>query len=247
MPDALDPARLGLMAAVVAAAGLIRGFSGFGAGLVMVPALGLLITPPVAVPVVVLMEAVASAQLVPPALRQARWRAIIPLGIAATLTIPLGSRILATLDPDLLQRAISGVVLLFVVVLWAGWRYGKEPSLPVTGAVGAAGGLLTGAAGIGGPPVILFFLSGPNPAPRTRASLICYFAITQLVALAAFLAAGLLSRAVLVYTLILAPVFLIAAWIGTRFFGKVEERTFRKVALAFLALVALAGLVPWNL
>lgn len=227
---------------VVLIAGVVRGFSGFGAGLIMVPSLALIAGPAIAVPVVVLIEALAAVQLVPGALRHVRFRAIVPLSLAAGVSIPLGGTLLAALDPALMLRGISAVVLGFAIVLWGGWRYRSEPTLPVSLAVGGSSGLLTGAAGIGGPPVVLFFLSGPHGAVETRANLICYFAFTQLIALVSFAIYGLLESTVLISAMILVPAFLLAAWIGTRLFGKVDETWFRRAMLVFLIGVALAGL-----
>lgn len=229
------------MVLIVGVAGLLRGFTGFGAGLVMVPALGLLVGPQLAVPIAVLLDMVASLQLLPPAIRSVRWRIVGPLGLAACVTIPIGSTVLARLEVGLMQRVISGAVLVCVVLLWTGWRYHARPSLPVSAATGAASGLLTGMAGIGGPPVILLFHSGPHSGPEVRASLIGYFAITQLVALIAFVVYRLLTVEALVLALILSPVFLFSAWLGTRQFGRVDERRFRHLSLGFLALLAIAG------
>lgn len=231
------------MAILAAVAGVIRGFSGFGAGLVMVPALGLLLGPSLAVPVVVLLEAIIIMQLVPPALRLVRWRSILPIGASAALTIPVGSLILAGMDPAHLQKGISAVVLIFTGVLATGWRYRREPSSWAASIVGGASGLLTGSAGIGGPPVILFLLSGPHRAPESRAGFLCYFAITQIVALTAFGANGLMTWRVVITALALTPFFMTGAWAGTRLFGRVEERSFRRAVLIFLALSALAGIL----
>jgi uncharacterized membrane protein YfcA len=243
VPELPDVQTLLVMAVAAVAAGIVRGFSGFGAGLIMVPVLALLLAPAVAVPIVVLLEAAAIAQLLPGALRLARWRSILPMGAAAAVTIPFGSGVLASLDPVVLRRAISVVVLGFAVLLWSGWRYRREPSSGAALAIGGLSGLLTGVAGIGGPPVILFYLSGPNPAPSTRASFICYFAITQLTALISFTGAGIMTRTVLWLGLIMAPAFLAAAYLGTRLFGRVNEAVFRRATLIFLALVAVAGLI----
>jgi uncharacterized membrane protein YfcA len=223
-------------------AGVIRGFTGFGAGLVLIPTLGLLLGPQVAVPVVVLMEVIVILQLVPPALKLVQWRTILPVVIPAALAIPLGSMALASADPAWIQRGISVVVLVFVGLLATGWRYGKRPSVALSFLVGSASGLLTGSAGIGGPPVILFFLTGKQQAPRLRAGFLCYFAITQIVAMTAFGMNGLLDRRVLWNGAALLPLFIIGAWAGTKLFGRVNETTFRRLVMAFLALAALTGL-----
>ncbi len=228
---------------VVLVAGVVRGFSGFGAGLIMVPLLSLMLGPVTAVPIVVLIEVAGSVQLVPSALRHVRWKVIAPLVLAAGAMIPLGGTMLKSLDAQMMMRGISGLVLIFAIVLWIGWRYQANPSLPVTLAIGATSGLLTGSAGIGGPPVVLFFLSGPLGAPGTRANLICYFAFTQLTALISFAAYGLLESRVLISAAILVPTFLVATWLGSRLFGKIDELWFRRATLLFLIAVALVGLI----
>lgn len=232
-----------VMVLVAVVAGVVRGFAGFGAGLVMVPALTLLMGPVIAVPTVVLLEVIAALQLVPGAFRLVRWPTIGPLGLAACVAIPLGGLALASLDPLRVQQIISVIVLVFVAVLWTGWRYGREPTLPVVGATGLASGFLTGLAGVGGPPVILFFLSGPGAAPHVRASLICYFAITQVFALLTYAVGGVLVTTVFWRALILAPAFLGGAYAGTRLFGKVDEGLFRRLTLILLAFLGVAGLI----
>jgi hypothetical protein len=134
------------------------------------------------------------------------------------------------------------IVLVFVAVLASGWRYRRRPSLPVVLGTGATSGLRTGMAGVGGPPVILFYLSGHEGAPTVCSGLICYFAITQVVALASFAVQGLFDRRVLVGAALLAPAVLAGAWIGTRLVGRVDATLFRALTLAFLAVVAIAGL-----
>ena len=90
--------------------------------------------------------------------------------------------------------------------------------------------------------MILLYLSGPDTARHTRASLICYFAITQLVALVAFAASGLLVMRVLLGGVVLFPVFALSLFVGTRLFGRADERRFRGLALGLLASVAVISI-----
>jgi len=234
---------LAALAGATAAAGLVRGFSGFGAGLLMAPIFIYLVGPATAVPAVVVLDLAASVMLLPSSARHTRWRTIMPLGIAAAIAIPAGGWALTSLSREVLLRTVSGVVLVFVAALGLGWRYRSRPALPVTAAAGAASGFLTGMGGIGGPPIILFLLSGPGTARENRAGFIAFFAITQVIALATFAAAGVMTRALLPLASLLVPIFLIAIGAGTRLFSVSNEATYRRVALAFLAGVGLAGLL----
>jgi hypothetical protein len=144
-----------LAIAIAAAAGVVRGVTGFGAAMVMAPPLALLLGPALAVPIVLLLEAFAAAPMLPQASRLARWNVLGPILGGAALCVPLGTALLTTLDPQVTRRAIAFVVLGFGVVLLAGLRWSGRHR-PATGfALGGFGGAMLGATSIGGPPVIL--------------------------------------------------------------------------------------------
>ena len=179
----------------------------------------------------------------PSAARQAAWRRTLLLAAAAAVGIPLGSMLLVSTDPQIVQRTLSMVVLGFVVLLASGWRYDGVPGPAATGGVGIVSGLLTGFAGIGGPPVVLLHLLGPDEAASNRANLIAYFFLTQLVALGTFGFHSLLTVTVLREAAILAPAFLLALHFGSRLFRRAPEAAYRRAALVVLAGVALLGLL----
>jgi len=234
--------RLALALGAVALAGLVRGFAGFGSAMVMTPPLAALYGPGVAVPIGLLLELLLTAPLLPGAARLVDWRRIGLLAGSAATTVPLGTLVLTRLHPEALRLAISAVILAFVIILAFGWRYTGKPHRAVAVAAGAASGLLTGAAGIGGPPIVFYVLSGPDPAGRARASFITYFAIVDLVAVAASAWAGLLSADVARHAALFTPAFLGAAWLGARSFGRAPEGVYRWAALGILVVVALASL-----
>jgi uncharacterized membrane protein YfcA len=231
-------------ALVVAAAafvgGVIRGFSGFGSALVIAPVLSLAIGPVAAVPAIVLIHALTTVQLVPGSWREIVWARVAPLSIAGCLGTPLGVYALVTLDADVMRRAISAVTVVFAVVMLTGWRYARVPSHAVSAGVGAAGGLLAGAGSVGGPPIILFLLAGPDRAATNRATFIYYFLFTQLAGLAVFWVASILTLRTLMLSLVMAPTMVLGTWLGERLFGQASEELFRRLALAFLLAVGLA-------
>ena len=74
-----------LATATVVTAGIVRGFTGFGSALVMVPVMALLWSPAEAVTTALGLGFVGSFQLVPKALPQARWRDLGPMAGATLL------------------------------------------------------------------------------------------------------------------------------------------------------------------
>jgi len=231
------------LALVTLLAGLVRGFTGFGAGLLMAPWFVMMLGPSRAVPVLVALELVASARLVPAALREIDPRSTLSLGLPACLAVPLGSLLLVGLDPVLVRRAISLIILVFVVALASGWRYRRKPSSIALAAAGTSSGLLSGFGGVGGPPVVLLLISGPETTTRNRATLIVFFAMTQTAATVAFAFHGLLVGEVLLRTALLAPVFLLGTHLGASWFHPGRDRLYRRIALSLLALSGIAGMI----
>ena len=221
-------------AAVTAVAGLMRGYSGFGTAILLAPTYSLLWGPRVGVPVMLLMELFVSMQLLPKAFGQADRRVMLPIGGAAAVATPLGAFILLTADQDLLRRFIGGFVLVFGLLLMSGWRYHGSRPLPLNVAVGATAGLLKGATGVSGPPVILYLLAGPEEAKLHRANLILFFAIISVISIVPPALGGLMGWAVLAKLALLLPVLMLCVPIGARLFHVVPERWYRRFAFGLL-------------
>lgn len=234
---------LGLAMALSLAAGLMRGFAGFGSGMVLAPIFAILYGPAEAVLMIAVMEVVVSIQLVPKALPDVQWPFLGPLIVAAAVGMPLGAWLLATTEPELISRVIAGIVLVFVVVLAIGWRYqGPKRLLPTLGVGGVSGALLTGTS-VGGPPVLLYMLSGQDSARTNRANIILYFAIAEIITPVFLYLQGLFAMEVVVRALAICPAYMVGAWIGSRLFRESSEQTYRRVALIFLSMIALYGIL----
>ena len=126
MPDFLAVSFL--TAAVVAAfAGMVRGFSGFGAAMVMTPAFSALYGPAVGISLCLLLEIAVALPLLPRALKYVDWRRIGTILIAAVVGAPLGNLVLTQVAPEPMRWAISLIVLGAVVLLASGWRFRGKP------------------------------------------------------------------------------------------------------------------------
>jgi uncharacterized membrane protein YfcA len=209
----------------------------------MAPLLTLVFPPAVAVPVLLLLSLSASARLVPEVWSEVHWKRVARVGVPAVLTIPIGVHFLTGLDGEVVRRAVSGMVLCLVGLLATGVRYPGADRLRILVPTGAVSGVLSGIGGVGGPPVVLAFLSIDEPAANTRADLIAYFAIVQIAAVGTFLASGNLGFDQLWLYLAAAPPFLLAIHLGSNMFRGNSGRNYRPLSLAFLALVALVGLL----
>ncbi|MGY8955765.1 MAG: sulfite exporter TauE/SafE family protein [Alphaproteobacteria bacterium] len=248
MPDIPFPAeyldvRLVYAALSVFAAGLIRGFSGFGSALINAPILSLIWGPTVGVPVAALVEIAPAIQLTPKAIKVAHWKTIWAISLPALVLLPAGTFILVSVPADEMRRAIGAIVLIVALILWSGWRYrGPRGTGPAIG-VGLFGGALAGATGVAGPPVILYLMSSDDSPALTRANLIAYFSVILVGFMVVLTFKGLITTEIVWLVGALLIPFVVGAAIGTKMFPLASERVFRIIALTTLTLSSLYVLV----
>jgi len=141
-----------------------------------------------------------------------------------------------------MRRGIAGLVLVLVLLLMSGWRYPVRPGLGGALGTGALAGLLNGATGVGGPPVVLYLLGGARSARSNRANLITYFTTLNGGTCASLLYHGVYTQETLWRALSLWPVQIVSLWAGSWLFRRANDRIYRRIALAMLLGVALLGL-----
>ncbi len=222
-------------------AGLVRGFSGFGAALTFVPIASAAYGPAVAAPTLLIVDFVMTSPLFLRSVRHAQWKTVLPTVLAATAISPVGAWALATGNPTVLRWVISIVTLLLVALLASGWRYKWEPTVPMSIGVGGIAGFLSGFAQIGGPPVIAFWTSGPHPPATIRANMFVFFALITVASFSAYLWNGLFTTAVVQLVIAVAPVYALALYAGSHLFGRLAGAGYRPLAYAVVALAAITG------
>ena len=224
-------------------AAVVRGFSGFGFSLLAITAISLVLAPVVVVPSIFLMEVAASLHLLPTVWRDVHWRAIGLLLAGCAVATPLGVWLLATVPAAPMQTALGLVVLVAAALLARGYALEVMPGRAATLATGAASGLLNGAFGIGGPPVILFFFASPAGVAAGRASVIAYFLGTDLIGLGFMFRQGLIGMPQLQLALAFVPPLVGGVWLGSRGFRDMDHTTFRRWILRLLMLLAVLTVV----
>jgi uncharacterized protein len=211
--------------------------------MIMIPILSALYAPKVAVPVLLLVDFVTTLPLLRDAVRRCAWREIVPLVGGYAVTLPLGILVLLLADPVLLTRAMAVVVLIVAVAMALGWRRRTAPGRAATLATGGVSGLMAGSIGIGGPPVILFWLSGQDGAARTRANIVVFFALSGIFAMVGYATAGVLTADAAALAVALGLPYGLGLLIGARAFGRTDDGFYRRVALGIIGSVGVTTLV----
>jgi uncharacterized membrane protein YfcA len=124
----------------------------------------------------------------------------------------------------------------------SGWRFSGQPRMPLTISVGLVGGFFGGLAQAGGPPVVLYWLREAAVAAVTRANIILYFAVGDVLIVISYFIGGLWSATIVGLAVVTGPLFGLGLWIGSKLFGKASDEAFRKICYALIAVSALIGL-----
>lgn len=236
-----------LLAAFVG--GVVRGFTGFGFGMVFVPAASMLVGPSTAVALIWLIDAPFAFPLALRSFPRANWREVAPLLIGSVAALPVGVLLLTTLDRDVARWLIAGSVALALAALVAGWRYRTTPGAGLSLSVGAMSGLYSGLAQLGGMPLAILWLgSQTGDARGTRDNMLVFFALTTIVSGAVFVASGVMRAEHGWTALPLIAAYGVGVLIGVRSFGLATEQSFRRIAYGVIALsvvVALPAFDSW--
>lgn len=229
-------------------AGFVNGLAGFGTGLV---ALGLwlhVVDPVLAAPLVVICSVIAqllSLAYLRPKFDMARLWPFLLAGIAG---VPIGVIALDRFEADSFRTALGVFLVVYCAFTLASRRlpvidWGGRPA---NAAVGFAGGILGGAAGLSGAlPTVWCGLKGWGKTEQ-RAVYQPFNLSILAWALAAQAQQGFVTAEVGRLTLICLPGTLLGVWLGVKAFGHVDDRQFRLVVL-WLLLASGSILVGTNL
>jgi uncharacterized membrane protein YfcA len=234
---------LAWIAAVVFVAFFVRGYAGFGASMITVAGISLVLPPSVVVPAIFMLEILASVTLLPKVWRDVDWASIAPLVAGCLMATPIGIALLARLPEAPVRAVVSAVIVCAAIALWRGRGLKVAPGRGLAFGTGLASGFLNGLAGVGGPPAVLFYFSGPQAAHVGRASVIAYFLFTDLIGVGFAGVGGLVDpRVAGLFTLAIPPL-LVGIWAGNRRFVETDPAAFRRVVLGLLMVLGVVGLV----
>ena len=244
--SALQTPNAWMLVVAIVAAGLVRGFAGFGTALVFIPVATRVIEPAEATALMTITGMGALLVLVPRAWGVASKREVATLAVPAILCAPLGVLLLRIVPEVPLRWAVALAASLTLAALVSGWRYRGRVGRPGLAAVGASAGMLGGSTGLTGPPVILFYLAGPDRAAVVRANTILFLGALEFGVAGAILAQGLLTERALWLGAVLTALYMTFTAAGQALFSEEREALYRRVAYAVIGIAIAAGLPIWD-
>ena len=227
----------------IGVAAYIRGYSGFGFSALTVTSLALILPPSEIVPTAYMLEIAASIHMLPLVWRSIDWKILRWLFFGVVMGTPFGINFLEEVPQEIMRLVISGIVLTASLLLWRNIRFRSSANWYSILIVGFFSGVINGAAGIGGLPVVLFFLSISASSTLTRSTMVAYLFISDIYAVMLPGSQQLISTELLGRTVIfLIPLFA-GIYLGHRSFVKTSPESFRKFTLGLLIFLSVAVII----
>jgi uncharacterized protein len=239
----LAPAAIALAAAMTFGAAAIRGLTGFGMAIILVPLLGLVIRPDQAVVLAILLQFLIGPVGIRTIIADSDRSSSLMIAGFAVLATPFGLWLLSHTAPDLARVLISliaiGAFILVIIPKGQGLAQGRA----VTAVTGLAAGLLTGFAAMPGPPVVPYYLRGAFAPVTARASMMLIFFATATTGTIASTLLGLTTVPLMLIAVALFVPMFIGNHIGQLAFGRVSPTVWRSMVALLLGVAGVAAIL----
>lgn len=244
--EALATPGLWMLCVGVALAGLVRGFTGFGTAMIYLPVASQVLSPVWVLITMLVFDFFGPIPAAPRAWRAAHRGDLARLALGALVAMPLGVAVLVRVPEEAFRYAVSLLSLALLAALISGARWRGAVTRPMVLGTGGVAGFLAGAAGLPGPPVILFYMARPLPPEVIRANVLLFLWLADAGLAAVFWVQGLLVPQPLLIGALLLPIYAAAMLAGGAIFDPGRELVYRRVAYAIIAASALSGLPIWG-
>lgn len=221
---------------------VIRSAFGFGEALIAVPLLAFFIPLQVAAPLAVLVSITIAAVVVVQDWRHIHLRSAGWLVVSTLFGIPLGLLLLTHAPENLVKAVLGGLILLFSLFSLRGGMHMKlqHESRGWLLGCGFVAGVLGGAYGMNGPPLVVYGSLRGWTAQQFRATLQAYFLPASVLGMIGYMSAGMWTRVVTRDYLLCLPAMLPAVFIGRAVNNRLSTGAFSRYIYVGLAAIGLA-------
>ena len=234
------------IAASVFAAYVVRGMSGFGAGLVAAPMLAFVLPVHVVVPLSGLLVFVLFVFLTIRDRRSVIWRELKVLAPPTVAGVIAGLLLFTSLDNRLLLIMLGSFLIAYAAYMLAVHAFGLPQfscSQRWAWPLGFAGSFFDTLFGGGGGTLVVIYMHARGIGRMEfRATVAMLWFIEMIARIGGYGIAGYYTRDVLILVAALLPVMWAATWIGERLGNRVSAETFQRI-LAVLLLASGASLL----
>ena len=238
MFEGLSVFHMAWIAAAIFAAYVVRGMSGFGAGLVAAPMLAFVLPLHVVVPLSGLLVFVLFIFLTIRDRRDVIWREFRLLAPPTVAGVVAGLLLFRSLDNKLLVTMLGGFLIVYATYMFAvhalglpEFRCSARWAVPL----GFAGSFFDTLFGGGGGTLVVIYMHARGMGKmQFRATLAMLWFIEMIARISGYAIAGYYTRDVLIAVALLLPVVWAATWVGEHVGNRISQETFARILAALL-------------
>lgn len=169
------------------------------------------------------------------------YREMLPLILAALITIPISVRLSVLISGALLKKALGIVlILLSIYFLFFDNRIKMKPTVKNGAIAGGISGMLIGLFSTGGPPVVLYLMNALTDNAVYFASTQFYFGLTSIYSTVVRIFNGIITFEVIVYSVIGLIGSIVGDFVGKHIFDKLNRQSLKQ--LVYLGMIV-SGIV----
>lgn len=218
-------------------AGFTQGLSGFGSTLLAIPILTAFLDIKTVIPLTALTGLVMTVFLLIQLRKHLVWKKIISFLIGMLPGIPLGVFFLKKVDKSMVQLLLGSLLIAYSV-------YGLLSRASPKGTrdrwayfLGFLGGCLSGAFSASGPAVILYTSLQDWSKDQMKAAIQGMFTVCGAIVVLFYVLNGLITLPVLKYFAVSLPALFFGTYVGSLFYGKINDAQYKKVMFFLLGLL----------
>ena len=229
-----------ITALIIFIGALLQGLAGFGGALLAMPIVLLYSDPKWAAPVVVLCYTLNRIPALFVLRKDLMWNHSLFLIAASLPGAFLGTLLLKRMEPGLIMKFLGTVLILFSVYKIAApelkLAFSRIWALPT----GFLSGLLGGAFGTDGPPVVVYAALKPWEKEKVVGMLQSFFLFANFIIIGSYGYHGLLTPSVLKVALVAVPFAVLGILLGLRMNRRISQRHFEVVLSVAIGVMGFA-------
>ncbi|MDA3941765.1 MAG: sulfite exporter TauE/SafE family protein [Spirochaetia bacterium] len=228
---------------IILFASIIQATTGFGFSLVAVPLLSIFLPLKDFIPMLVLFSFLLSFFLFKNLAGNYNKKRIIILAFSGLSSTIFGIFMLKFIDDNILKFAVGCIILISSVLMLFGIRVKVKVRILGDIIAGAVSGFLNGSVSLSGPPVILLLSNEGAEKETFRKTLTTYFLLLNFISLPIFFFNGLLTRDIVLKSLINLPALGIGMFLGLIIGNRISEGHFKKITLGMILVLGIMSIM----
>lgn len=238
MFDAFSTAQLAWAALVVFAAYIVRGMSGFGAGLIATPLLAFTFPITLVVPTTALLVFVLFIFLTLRDRHRVAWDEFWRLLAPTLVGVVCGLYLFSVLDNRLLTKLLGGFLIAYAIyMLISEWIGLQQLKLSTRWAwpLGLSGALIDAMFGGGGGTLPVIYMHGRQVARDVfRATLAALWFVEMVARIGGYALAGFYTQTTLTLVAAMLPFMALGTWAGEKFGNRLTAEAFNRLLAVLL-------------